>query len=1036
MVLKLLGPVELISGRRSLSIGGPRQRVVLAMLGLNANRVTPVDHLVEALWDTEPPSTARGQIQTCVSSLRKLFGPGGHPGEIRTRPPGYLLEIAETDLDIEEFGGLTAAARAKADEGDLGEAASMLRQALAIWRGPALADVDSELARRAAAQFEDARLAAIEERIRLDLALGRHQALNGELASLVEEYPLRERLAEFRMLALYRSGRQADALEVGRRTRHTLVEELGVEPGHDLQNLEAAILNRDPALDLRTTPPEPQPAPVQQAPEPPPEPLSSPRQLPASIADFSGREDNIGEIKQILAGEQTDTYAVRIVSISGKGGVGKSSLAIRVAHEIAGSFPDGVLFGNLQNPGEGDPTSELLARFLRALGVNGPAIPEGLYERAQLYRSKVAGKRLLVVLDDIANEDQATPLLPGDPSCAVITTSRMRLSGLFGANWVDVDEFDTDGATELLVKIIGPARVRAEEEAAAKLVQLCGGLPLALRIVGARLASRPHWQISALVRRLLDQAKGLDEYTYRGLGLRLNIDQTYRGLDPEAQRLFRLFTVVRAADFPEWTAAALLDMDPLDSDEVLESLVDVRLLDTIEYPGERIRYRFHSLIRIYANEQLMEVESEAERTAALTRVLGGWLALAEDTHRKEYGGDYTILHGDAPRWRPPGGGNGGERNPMDWWVAERGSLVAAVRQAASAGMDELCWDLSLTLVTFFEARGYFDDWRESAQLGLAVCESTGNRTGIAAMLYSLGTMHMYQKRLSEAEQQFQMATKMFEVDGNTHGLALVQRNLALVDGLAGRTRAMLAKYQEALEMMRAVGDRMGEAHILRSLAIYWAQEGDLETARTMLEESLAICQEVECLRGEAQVLHRMAYLHLKTGEVELASLEFNQVLLIVREIGDRIGHVYGLYGLGVVRWREGELDGAESAFERALSSARQIRERLIEAQALCALGGISLARGNAPAGMAQLKEAGHLFEELGSSLLHAKTLILLSRVHSQNGDETGAVQMLEHARRLLSGLDSAEATRLLAQLDGVVPQLPNGELAALSLVYD
>jgi DNA-binding SARP family transcriptional activator/tetratricopeptide (TPR) repeat protein len=1036
MVLKLLGPVELISGRTSLSIGGPRQRVVLAMLGLNANRVTPVDHLVEALWDTEPPSTARGQIQTCVSSLRKLFGPGGHPGEIRTRPPGYLLEIAETDLDTDEFGGLTAAARTKADEGDLGEAAAMLRQALAIWRGPALADVDSELARRAAAQFEDARLAAIEERIRLDLALGRHQALSGELASLVEEHPLRERLAEFRMLALYRSGRQADALEVGRRTRHTLVEELGVEPGHELQKLEAAILNRDPTLDMLATPPDPQPAPVQQAPEPPPEPLSSPRQLPASIADFSGREDNIEEIKQVLAGEQPDAYAVRIVSISGKGGVGKSSLAIRVAHEIAGSFPDGVLFGNLQNPGDGDPTSELLARFLRALGVVGPAIPEGLYERAQLYRSTVAGKRLLVVLDDIANEDQATPLVPGDPSCAVITTSRMRLSGLSGAHWVDVDEFDTDGAMELLVKIIGPARVRAEEEAAATLVQLCGGLPLALRIVGARLASRPHWQIAALVRRLLDQAKGLDEYTYRGLGLRLNIDQTYRGLAPEAQRLFRLFTVVRAADFPEWTAAALLDMDPLDSGEVLESLVDVRLLDTIEYPGERIRYRFHSLIRIYANEQLMEVESEGERTSALTRMLGGWLALAEDTHRKEYGGDYTILHGDAPRWRPSDGGHGGERNPMDWWAAERGSLVAAVRQAASAGMDELCWDLSLTLVTFFEARGYFDDWRDSAQLGLAVCESTGNRTGIAAMLYSLGTMHMYQKRLPEAEQQFQTATKMFEVDGNTHGLALVQRNLALVDGLAGRSRAMLAKYQDALEMMRAVGDRMGEAHILRSVAIYWAQEGDLDTARTMLEESLAICQEVECLRGEAQVLHRMAYLHLKTGEVELASLEFNQVLLIVREIGDRIGHVYGLYGLGVVRWREGELDGAESAFERALSSARQIRERLIEAQALCALGGISLARGKTQAGMAQLKEASHLFEELGSSLLHARTLILLSRVHSDNGDETGAVRMLEHARRLLSGLDSAEATRLIAQLDGVVPLLPNGEIATLSLVYD
>jgi tetratricopeptide (TPR) repeat protein len=762
--------------------------------------------------------------------------------------------------------------------------------------------------------------------------------------------------------------------------------------------------------------------------------VSSPRQLPASIADFTGREDNIEEIKQLLSGEQSD-FAVRIVCISGKGGVGKSSLAIRAAHELSGTFPDGVLFGNLQNPGEGDPTTELLARFLRALGVTGPSMPEGLYERAQLYRSKVAGKRLLVVLDDVANEDQALPLLPGDPTCAVITTSRMRLGGLFGAHWVDVDEFDSDGAMDLLIKIIGPARVRAEQESATKLVQLCGGLPLALRIVGARLASRPHWQIAALVRRLLDEANGLDEFTYRGLGLRFNIDQTYRGLDHDAQRLFRLFTVVRTADFPEWVAAALLDMDPLDSVEVLESLVDVRLLDTIEYPGERIRYRFHSLIRIYANEQLLENEPEAERTGALTRVLGAWLALAEDTHRKEYGGDYTILHGDAPRWRPRGWVAATE-NPMDWWVAERGSLLAAVRQAASAGMDELCWDLALTLVTFFEARGHFDDWRETAQLGLAVCESAGNRTGVAAMLYSLGTMHMYQKRLPEAESLFQSATKMFEVDQNTHGLALVQRNLALVDGLAGRSRAMLAKYREALEMMREVGDRMGEAHILRSVANYWAQEGDLDTARTMLEDALTICQEVECLRGEAQVLHRMAYLHMKTDEVELATLEFNRVLLIVREIGDRIGHVYGLYGLGVVLWRQGQVEGAESAFERALSSAKQTRERLIEGQALCALGGISLARGDIAAGLTQLKEASELFEELGSTLLRAKTLMLLSRVSAENGDEMDGAKLLENARALLSGLDSPEATRWLTQLDQLATPLPTGEIASLSLVYD
>jgi DNA-binding SARP family transcriptional activator len=1005
------------------------------MLALNANRVTPVDQLVSALWDIEPPSTARGQIQTCVSGLRKQFGSNGHPGEIRTRSPGYVLEIAPNDLDIEEFTTLVASARLKAGEGSLAEASGILRQALSLWRGPALADVDSDLVQRAAAKFEDARLSAIEGRIQLDLALGHHQEVISELATLVDEYPLRERLAEFHMLALYRSGRQGDALEVGRRTRATLVEELGVEPGHDLQKLAAAILNRDPALDLVTEAVEP-PIETEQRTA---EPEAHPRQLPASIADFTGREGAIEEIKQILScgqRKESASYAVPIVSISGKGGVGKSCLAIRAAHELSDYFPDGVLFGSLQNPGEGDPISELLARFLHALGVSGSAMPEGVLERAQLYRSKVAGKKLLVVLDDVANEDQALPLLPGDPTCAVITTSRMRLSGLFGAHWVDVDEFETDIAMTLLVKIIGQARVQAEQESSAQLVKLCGGLPLALRIVGARLASRPHWHISALVRRLLDKASGLDEFTYRGLGLRFNIDLSYQRLRDEAQRLFRLFTLIRAADFPEWSAAALLDTDLVDAAEVLESLVDVRLLDTIEYPGEPVRYRFHSLIRIYAQERLMETETESERNAALTRVLGAWLALAEDTHRKEYGGDYTILHGTAPRWRPPGAERADSlENPMDWWAAERDSLMAAVRQAASAGMDELCWDLALTLVTFFEARGYFDDWRETAQLGLAVTENAGNRTGTAAMLYSLGTMHLYQKRLAEAEELFQPAMKMFTADRNTHGRALVQRNLALIDELAGKSTAMLAKYQDALELMRSVDDRMGEAHILRSVANYWTKEGDLDTARTMLEEALAICRDVACLRGEAQVLLRIAYLHLKTDEIDLAGQELNRVLFVVRGIGDRIGHVYGLYGLGVVKWREGQLDEAETAFEWALSSARLVRERLVEGQALCALGGINLARGETTVGLAQINEASQLFEEIGSTLLHAKTLILLSRIDTET-DDVDHTRLLERARELLTGLDSAEATRWLTYLEASASPPPTSEIESLSITFD
>ena len=1036
MELRLLGPLELVVGRQVLKIGGPRQRVVLSMLAINANRVTAVHELVEALWDEAPPSTARAQIQTCVSSLRKLISDAGSPGAIRTRPPGYLLEIAAADLDSETFLALVAAARSQAEEGLLAVSAATLKSALALWRGPALADVDSDLVRRRAALYEDQRLAVIEERVRLHLALGGHEEIIGELAELVARYPLRERLAGFRMLALYRSGRQAEALAFGRRFRAALVDELGIEPGHDLQNLEIAILNRDPALDLPSVGSgSPRRGPVADAPATPPTPAAPPvsevrapvgrhvvpKQLPASIADFTGRDEQVEEIKRVLAGDDGSPaalYAVPIVAISGRGGVGKSTLAIRAAHELGGVFPDGHLYGDLQNPEGEDPTGKLLTRFLHALGVSGPAVPEDVQERAELYRSVLADKKLLVVLDDVGNEEQVRPLLPGSPTCAVITTSRMRLSGLSGAHLVDIEVLDIDRAMDLLVRILGQRRVWAERDAAVELVHLCGGLPLALRIAGERLASRPHWHIGTLVRRLADDASRLDEFTYRGLGLRVNIDLTYRSLQPAAKRLFRLVALLRTPEIAEWVAAALLDTTLGESLEVLESLVDARMLDTVEYPGERIRYRMHNLIRIYAFERAMADESLAERDEAVGRVLGGWLALTEDAHRLEYGGDYTILHGGAPRWRPPSGARvmivG---RPMDWLDAERDSLLAAVRQAAAVGLDELCWDLALTLVTLFETRGYFDDWRETTQLGLDVTESAGNRVGHAAMKYSLGTLDMFQKRLAEAQACFSCALGTFQAEGNTHGAALVLRNAAYVDGLAGRVDLMLERYGQALELMRGVGDAMGEAQVLRSMATYWMDEGKVDVAQELLERSLAICRRVRCLRGEAQVLHRFAFLHLNMGLVEVVAQEFERVLEIVRDIGDRIGEVYARYGLGVAQSRAGRWDTAADTLRECVGLARGIGERLVEGQALHTLGEIGIARGERAVAGQWLTEAGQVFEELGSVLWQAKTSVLLALVHAGVGEGDQASSEVARARGMLAGIAAGEATRLLSYLN-------------------
>jgi DNA-binding SARP family transcriptional activator len=1002
-------------GDEEFDLGGARQRVVLATMALNANRMVPIEQLIDAVWDTSPPTTARAQIQICISGLRRVLAGAGSAVQIRTRAPGYLLEIPEAHLDVAQFHSLVSSARAHIDADRLSEAVATLRSALSLWRGPALAGMYSELLRRGAAQLEDAKVAAIMERIRLDLALGRHEEVVGELFALVKEHPLRERLYESLMLALYRSGRQAEALEVCRRARATLMDELGIELGESARRLESQILNRDPELEVRVSGGAPRttatPAEHQSV---------VPRRLPASIADFTGRHAQLAEIKHVLGNDdEVPSWGVRIVSISGKGGVGKSTLALRAAHELRDAYPDGHLYGDLESVGGEDRLRGVLARFLHALGVAGNAMPDDEEERGELYRSRVANKKVLVVLDGATNEDQVIPLLPAGPGCAVIVTSRTRLSGLPGAHEIGIDVFGVNRSLELLTTIVGPARLQAEPDAALELINLCGRLPLAIRIAGARLASRPHWRIDVLVARLRNTVRRLDELSYRGLELRSNIGLSYRTLSSTARRLFRRFALITSPDVPGWTAAALLDTDPYDAFEVVESLVEAQLLDTVQYPGERLRYRFHDLIRVYATERLRAEESDAERTETVERLLGAWLARAEHAHRKEYGGDYAVLHGTAPRWA--GAAELEETDEMgdqmEWLEIERRSLVSAVNLAADYGMSEACWDLALTSVTLFQVKGHFDDWRETAERALGATEAAGNQRGRAAMLYSLGGMHSQQTRLREAERCYAAALEIFEQVGDEHGYALALRNAATLDRLRHGAAATMAKYEIALEKMRAVGDQVGQAHILQHMAKLCIDEGDADRAQSLLENALECCRRVKYLRCEAQVLNRFAELHLYMNQVEQAHQALNRVLLIVRDIGDRIGEAHALCRLGIVRQRSGRLDNAETTLQHALSLADEVGERMVSGSAHYALGEIALARGQGAAGADHVDEALALFTELDSTMWRAKALILRSDIHQGRGEDDPAARDLDEAIELLCTVESVEAVRLRHELE-------------------
>ncbi|MGH3622994.1 MAG: BTAD domain-containing putative transcriptional regulator, partial [Sciscionella sp.] len=490
-----------------MAIGGPKQRTLLAALLLHAGHVVAVSQLLDMLWGDDPPKTATTQVQGLVSQLRRALTPdcGGY-SPLLTRHPGYLLEVAPGELDINVFDEQVAQARADAAAGRLAKAADELRAALRVWRGPALGGIDAEeIVQVEVPRLRERYLAVLEERIEADLKLGRHADLVGECQALVAEYPFQERLRYQLMLALYRSGRQAEALEVFRQGRQILGDELGLEPGQGLRQLEQAVLLADPSLDLAPT--VPMAAASNQVPVP--------AQLPADIADFTGRAKQVSEICDLLAAEQRDarnSAAIVLAAVSGKPGVGKTTLAVHCAHLLREEFPDGQLYVNLRGA-NAQPLApaEVLERFLRALGLDGGAIPEDEQARGELYRSRLAGRRMLVVLDNAEREAQVRPLLPGTAGSAVLVTSRVRLAGLPGVRQLELDILEPEQAVELLGRLVGPERVAADPTVAERIAELCGHLPLALRVAGAKLTARPHWSLARLLGRLADERHRLDE---------------------------------------------------------------------------------------------------------------------------------------------------------------------------------------------------------------------------------------------------------------------------------------------------------------------------------------------------------------------------------------------------------------------------------------------------------------------------------------------------------------------------------------------
>ncbi|MFI6323745.1 BTAD domain-containing putative transcriptional regulator [Nonomuraea sp. NPDC050556] len=570
----VLGPVRAWRNGLELDVGAPQQRAFLALLLLRSNRIVLLADVLTALWGDAPPPSAVATVRTYASRLRRVLEPergaGERPAIVLAADGGYLARVAPEAVDLHEFETKTAAAEQARAHDDPQEAARLLSAALDLWRGEPLAGVHTAFADAQRSWLSERRLAALEARIDAELAAGRHTEIIGELRTLVADEPLRERLRILLMTALYRSGRQAEALDAYAEARRVLVAELGIEPGSELRERHRQIL----AGELTSAP-----VPVLRPLRP------TPAQLPPDIGDFTGRTAELKHLREILTA--ADPAALPVCVVSGMAGSGKTTIALHLAHSVREHFPDGQLYADLR--GVADPC-QVLGAFLRALGVPGESVPTGMGERAGLFRSLLADRRVLVVLDDASDAEQVKRLLPGSAGCSVLVTGRTRLLGLVADARVDLGVFPFEDALALFSRIAGAERTTVELQAAGEVVRHCGLLPLAVRVAAARLTARPTWTVSRLAGRLADASRRLEELR----AVVAAFASGYERLEPELARAFRLLAVQREFSAP--AAAATLGLPECRGEELCEALVDTGLLESPE-PG---RYRYHELLRLYA----------------------------------------------------------------------------------------------------------------------------------------------------------------------------------------------------------------------------------------------------------------------------------------------------------------------------------------------------------------------------------------------------------------------------------------------------
>jgi len=920
----VLGPLRGWYDETELALGTPQQAATLSALLLRRGHPATVSQLIDAVWGDAPPRAAVETLRTYISRLRRVFdrarGDRAAGPQVESVGDGYGLSLAEDALDLLVFERLAATADAERTAGDLHGAVGHLREALQLWHGVALAGVPGPFAEQHRDRFAEMRLAALGSRVDLDLALGRHLEVTAELTALTSEYPLRERFREQLMLALYRSGRQAEALAVYQDTRRVLTDELGIDPGPELQELHRRILEADPDLSIEPT------RPLVAGPTP------TPAQLPADLGDFVGRQEVLAAVRHELTAAR---QAVTVVAVTGLGGVGKTSLAVHAGHAVRDQFPDGQLYLDLHGLSD-QPVepNDLLRCVLTTLGIPESRQPAGLIERAALYRSLLTTRRMLIVLDDAHDAEQVRWLVPGTASCAVVVTSRRRLTGIPAARTVNLDALGLDDGVALLASIVGARRVWAEADGARDLVLECGLLPLAIRILGARLAARPQWPIAAVAQRLRDDRRRFAELRTGHLAVESTFDVSYRQLSDEQVRIFRWLSLTDAASLSLPAAAALADLPEDEIEPALESLVDLNLIETCGI-GE---YRYHSLLREYARHRSHDADPRQLRARALGRLVDFYLASARNAHQ------LIEVGSDLPDDTMPTTAAGIEPVDSDtaraWLLDEYPNIIATVRQLANdhaANVDKLA-DLLLMLVRVGVYGANRQQLENAANRIADLAQQLGNTRAEARARYLRGRLLSERHCFDAALPALEIAVVRAMEAGDLRSWERARARQGVAHLHYGHLDVAAECFRDALDVSQRLGDRQRSAITLGNLAQLRLQRGESAAA---VEIARRAYDTAEQLRDQMALMftgYMLGRAQLDAGHVADAVELLGVALNRAEELGFRfwagVCHVFlARARLAGARWQ----DTIEQA-EQAIGVGRQLDDPYLECEGLIELG--------------------------------------------------------------------------------------------------